>query len=103
MRQLGFTTVIIPGVNSVNVVMLTEVLGTAKIEVDSSLVGGPQPSGVTTASSSSASPAAASSQQKKKPIPLNSEDKLFENLRDTNFAIVGNLLNKVARRLNDDY
>ena len=76
---------------------------TAKIEVDSSLVGGPQQSGVTTASSSSVSPIAASSQQKKRPIPLNSEDKLFENLRDTNFAIIGNLLNKVARRLNDDY
>jgi hypothetical protein len=36
-------------------------------------------------------------------VLLSSEDKLFDNLRDTNFAIVGNLLNKVARRLNDDY
>ena len=40
--------------------------------------------------------------KKKGPIPLNSEDNLFENL-STNLAIVGNLLNKVARRLNDDY
>ncbi|KAG0124181.1 Sec1-like protein [Tuber indicum] len=85
--------------------LIDETIGihNSKIEVDSSLVGGPQQSGVTAASSSSASPAATSSQQKKKPISLNSEDKLFENLRDTNFAIVGNLLNKVARRLNDDY
>ncbi|KAG0633993.1 Sec1-like protein [Tuber brumale] len=86
--------------------LIDETIGihNSKIEVDSSLVGGPQQSGVTAASSSSsASPAATSSQQKKKPISLNSEDKLFDNLRDTNFAIVGNLLNKVARRLNDDY
>jgi len=103
MRQLGSTTVIILEIDSVTLTKLTETRDTAKIEVDSSLVGGPQQSGVTTASSSSVSPAAASSQQKKRPIPLNSEDKLFENLRDTNFAIVGNLLNKVARRLNDDY
>ena len=33
----------------------------------------------------------------------NTPHKLFENLRDTNFAILGILLNKVARRLNDDY
>lgn len=58
--------------------------------------GGTQPS-----SSSAAAPA--SSQKQKRPVVLSSEDKLFENLRDTNFAIVGNLLNKVARRLNDDY
>jgi hypothetical protein len=36
-------------------------------------------------------------------VLLSSEDKLFDNLRDTNFAIVGSLLNKVARRLNEDY
>lgn len=40
---------------------------------------------------------------KKRTVPLDSSDKLYEDLRDTNFAIVGNLLNKVSRRLQADY
>lgn len=75
---------------------------TAKIELDAALVGPPQQQGSAQSSSSSAA-APASSQKQKRPVVLSSDDKLFENLRDTNFAIVGNLLNKVARRLNDDY
>ena len=39
----------------------------------------------------------------KRKIPLDASDKMFDQLRDTNFAIVGNLLNKVARRLASDY
>ncbi|KAG0635983.1 hypothetical protein HOY80DRAFT_1090750 [Tuber brumale] len=82
MGQLGSTTGIIQGFNTVTVIMLTAVPGTAKIEVDSSLVGSPPQSGITTAHS---------------PSTWN----LGDNLRDTNFAIVGNRLNKVPRRLND--
>lgn len=75
----------------------------AKIELDAALVGPPQQQQGTAQSSSSSAAAPVSSQKQKRPVVLSSEDKLFENLRDTNFAIVGNLLNKVARRLNDDY
>lgn len=72
--------------------------------MDAALVGPPQQQqGAATSSSSSSAAAPASSSKQKRPVLLSSEDKLFENLRDTNFAIVGNLLNKVARRLNDDY
>ena len=39
----------------------------------------------------------------KRKVPLDASDKMFDQLRDTNFAIVGNLLNKVARRLASDY
>lgn len=79
----------------------------AKIELDAALVGPPQqqqqqPTNVESSSSTVISPIP-TTQQKKRPVLLSSEDKLFDNLRDTNFAIVGNLLNKVARRLNDDY
>ncbi|KAL2001192.1 hypothetical protein VTN02DRAFT_2117 [Thermoascus thermophilus] len=66
-------------------------------DVDSSIVGAaptPQPS---QGSSSSASLA------KKRKIQLDSSDQLFSQLRDANFAIVGDLLNKVARRLESDY
>ncbi|KAL1898410.1 Vacuolar protein-sorting-associated protein 33 [Ceratocystis pirilliformis] len=41
----------------------------------------------------------ASSQTRKRAIQLDSSDKLYDQLRDANFAIVGSLLNKVARRL----
>lgn len=84
---------------------LTEFIG--KIELDAALLGPPpqsqqQPGNVDSSSSSSKLPVSAA-HQKKRPVLLSSEDRLFDNLRDTNFAIVGNLLNKVARRLNDDY
>ncbi|KAG0350964.1 hypothetical protein BGZ54_003500, partial [Gamsiella multidivaricata] len=39
----------------------------------------------------------------KKKVPLNGGDKLFSEIRDLNFAVVGGLLNKVAKRINADY
>lgn len=56
-------------------------------KVDTTVVGAP-------AQSSAATP-----QNRKRTIQLDSSDKLYEQLRDANFAIVGSLLNKVARRL----
>ncbi|KAK3180611.1 Vacuolar protein-sorting-associated protein 33 [Lecanicillium sp. MT-2017a] len=57
----------------------------------------------TKADTSIVGPAAQSSsttsQSRKRNIPLDSSDTLYEQLRDANFAIVGSLLNKVARRL----
>jgi hypothetical protein len=68
--------------------------------VDSSVVGpaaGQPPS--------QGSPAAAPPTRPglKRKIQLDSSDQLFSQLRDTNFAIVGDILNKVARRLESDY
>lgn len=40
---------------------------------------------------------------KKRKHQLSSTDLLFAELRDKNFAVVGAILNKTARRLNDDY
>lgn len=56
-------------------------------EVDTSIVG------ATTQST------AATSQNKKRAISLDSNDTLYEQLRNSNFVIVGGLLNKVVRRL----
>ncbi|KAF5257502.1 hypothetical protein FOXYS1_11967 [Fusarium oxysporum] len=56
-------------------------------KVDTTVVGAP------------AQASAAASQSRKRTIQLDSSDKLYEQLRDANFAIVGSLLNKVARRL----
>ncbi|PSR92389.1 Sec1-like protein [Coniella lustricola] len=66
-------------------------------EVDSTIVGAP----AQTAQTGTATPAS-SNQSRKRKIQLDSSDKMFDQIRDTNFAIVGNLLNKVARRLQTD-
>ncbi|KAF2707542.1 vacuolar sorting protein-like protein [Pleomassaria siparia CBS 279.74] len=59
-------------------------------EVDSSVVGGatPQPGQTGSASTSM-----------KRKVLIDSKDSLYTTLGDSNFAIVGNLLNKAARRL----
>lgn len=56
-------------------------------KVDTTVVGAPAQS------------SAATSQSRKRTIQLDSSDGLYHQLRDANFAIVGGLLNKVARRL----
>ncbi|TQN72254.1 Vacuolar protein sorting-associated protein 33A [Colletotrichum shisoi] len=69
--------------------LIDEVFGIQnnQAEVDTTVVGAPSQSSTTSA------------QARKRKIQLDSSDKLYEQLRDTNFAIVGSLLNKVARRL----
>lgn len=57
-------------------------------KVDTTIVGAPARSG-----------AAATTQGRKETVLLDSSDKLYDQLRDANFAIVGGMLNKVARRL----
>lgn len=76
--------------------LLDEVFGIQnnQTEVDSTIVGAPSQA----AQSASAAPVA-SNQPRKRKIQLDSSDKMFDQIRDTNFAIVGNLLHKVARRL----
>lgn len=65
-----------------------------QIELDASLIGqAPQASSTNTQEIPS---------QKRK-VKLDSKDKLYAQLRDANFGIVGGLLNKVARRLQSDY
>ncbi|KAK7398216.1 Vacuolar protein-sorting-associated protein 33 [Neonectria punicea] len=53
----------------------------------------------TTVVGATAQSSAATAQSRKRTIQLDSSDKLYDQLRDANFAIVGSLLNKVARRL----
>lgn len=70
----------------------------ALIELDTSLVAPPN-----TAPSASSSVTQQNPPSRIRKQPLNSSDPLFASLRDINFAIVGNVLNRVARRLSDDY
>ncbi|KAM0819303.1 putative Vacuolar protein sorting-associated protein 33A [Seiridium cardinale] len=81
--------------------LIDEVFGIQnnQTDIDSTIVGAPtqQPS-QSTSNAPSANPPS-----RKRKIQLDSSDKLYDGLRDTNFAIVGTLLNKVARRLQSDY
>ena len=66
--------------------------------IDTSIIGAAQGS-----QQPGKAPAAPSTQQGlKRKIWLDSTDKLYSQLSDTNFAIVDSLLNKVARRLQSD-
>ncbi|CAG7972954.1 unnamed protein product [Penicillium salamii] len=67
-------------------------------DVDTSIVGpasAPQPQ------ESSKSPQQHGPPKRK--VQLDASDQLFNQLRDANFAIVGDILNKVARRLENEY
>ncbi len=75
-------------------------------EVDSSITGtAPQTSTQQPQSSTSTNtvPPPTTRQSLKAKIKLDSSDSLYSQLRSANFAIVGSLLNKVARRLESDY
>ena len=73
-------------------------------EVESSIAGGiSQASSTQQSASSSTAPPPTAKQSLKRKIQLDSTDKLFSQLRNTNFAVVGPHLNKVARRLESDY
>ncbi len=74
------------------------------MEVDASLANAASAQTGTTAGTTATSGSGSTSVPgKKKKVPLNGGDKLFEELRDLNFAVVGGLLNKVAKRINADY
>ncbi|KAK4565496.1 Vacuolar protein-sorting-associated protein 33 [Recurvomyces mirabilis] len=80
--------------------LLDEVFGVANntVEVDSSVLGGaPAPQQQQTAT-----PTTTPTTATKRKVPLDSTDKLFPEIRDANFATIGPLLNKTARRLQSD-
>jgi len=85
--------------------LIDEVFGiqNSQTDVDSTIVGAPALPTAQGASAAAAAAPASNTQARKRKIQLDSSDKLFEQLRDANFAIVGSLLNKIARRLQSDY
>ncbi len=96
-REIDFATVLLTQLTYEG--LIDEMFGIKhnKADIESSIVGaapGPQQSGK--------APAAPTQQGMKRKIKLDSSDKLYEQLRDTNGAIVDGLLNKVARRLQSD-
>ena len=99
-REVDFATVLLTQLTYEG--LIDELVGIQnnQADVDTAVVG-PAPSAP---GNSSRNPAPAQPQQgMKRKIQLDSSDKLYEQLRDSNFAIVGSLQNKVARRLKSDY
>ncbi|CAK1363262.1 unnamed protein product [Cercospora beticola] len=80
--------------------LLDEVFGIANntTEVDSSILGGAPPAASQQQNGSTPAPTAAT----KRKVVLDSNDKLYPDLRDANFATVGPALNRIARRLASD-
>ncbi|OZJ04384.1 hypothetical protein BZG36_02405 [Bifiguratus adelaidae] len=73
------------------------------LELDASKVGNTQQGQGGAQARNPTSPGTGHGGIKKRNYALNSSDALFAQLRDLNFAIVGGLLNKTAKRLNDSY
>lgn len=97
-REIDFATVLLTPLTYEG--LIDELFGIKdnQAEIDSSIVG-PAP-GTQASSTTQANP---QQQGLKRKIQLDSSDKLYEQVRDTNIAISGRLLNKVARRLESDY
>ena len=102
-REVDFATVLLTQLTYEGLV--DEVIGiqNSQAEVDSSIVGAAPPPQQPSSSSKPPVPVQQTQQGRKRKIQLDSTDKLYGQLRDSNFAIVGGLLNKVARRLEADY
>jgi hypothetical protein len=100
-REVDYATPLLTQLTYEGLIDETVGIQNNQADVDSSVVGAaPQPA---QSSSKNVGSAPAPAQSKKRKILLDSSDKLYDQLRDTNFAIVGSLLNKVARRLQTDY
>ncbi|KAI0049280.1 Sec1-like protein [Auriscalpium vulgare] len=87
--------------------LIDEVVGikNCHVEVPVSLLNAPSnPAAPPSAASTSTAPAPALAKEKKRKHHLSSAtDPIYAELRDLNFASVGKRLNRVARRLDDDY
>jgi vacuolar protein sorting-associated protein 33A len=99
-RDVDFATVLLTQLTYEGLIEETVGIQHNHAEVDSSISGtAAQSSSQQSQSSTSTNP----STNLKSKIKLDSSDALYSQLRSTNFAVVGSLLNKVARRLESDY
>ncbi|OAG39377.1 hypothetical protein AYO21_06393 [Fonsecaea monophora] len=101
-REVDFATVLLTQLTYEG--LIDELVGIKhnRAEVDSAIIGA-APQQRSQIDSSSTSPAPAVRQGLKRRIQLDSSDSLYEQLRSSNFALIGPHLNKIARRLESDY
>jgi len=99
-RGVDFPTVLLTQLTYEGLIDEEYGINSNQVEIDSSIAGAP-PLQVSQASSSSSAAAQTSSLKRK--IILDGSDALYGTLRDANCAVVGPILNKVARRLQTTY
>lgn len=95
-REVDFATALMTQLTYEGLLDETFTVESNQVEVDSTLLG----NAPAAQAGSSANPA---SQSTKRKVQLDSSDKLYSQLRDTNCAVVGPILNKVARGLQSTY
>ena len=102
-RDIDFATVLLTQLTYEG--LIDEIVGIKhnRAEVDSSVIGPTPQQKPQIGSSSASAPATATKQGLKRRIQLDSSDTLYEQLRSSNFALIGPHLNKIARRLESDY
>ncbi|KAF2736592.1 Sec1-like protein [Polyplosphaeria fusca] len=88
-REVDFPTVLLTQLTYEGLIDEVFDISANQTEVDSSIVGGSAPTGQGGSASTSM----------KRKIAIDPKDALYSTLCDSNFAVVGNLLNKAARRL----
>ncbi|OJJ85270.1 Sec1 family protein [Aspergillus glaucus CBS 516.65] len=97
-REVDFGTALLTQLTYEGLIDETVGIKHNQADVDTTIVG------PGAAQESSKAPQQQTSKQgQKRKIQLDDSDQLFSQLRDANFAIVGDILNKVARRLESDY
>ncbi|KAI9851751.1 MAG: hypothetical protein M1838_002828 [Thelocarpon superellum] len=102
-REVDFATVLLTQLTYEGLVDELMHIRNNQAEIDSSIIGA-APTGQASQSPTNNNTSSLQSQQgMKRRIQLDSSDKLYHQLRDANFAIVGGILNKIARRLESDY
>jgi hypothetical protein len=89
-REVDFPTVLLTQLTYEGLIDEVLSISANQTEVDSSVIGGATPQQGQTGSASASM---------KRKIMIDPKDTLYNELGDANFAIVGNLLNKAARRL----
>lgn len=89
-REVDFPTVLLTQLTYEGLIDEVFNISANQTEVDSSVVGGAAPQQGQTGSASTSM---------KRKVMIDAKDTLYADLSDANFAIVGNLLNQAARRL----
>ncbi|OJJ96546.1 hypothetical protein ASPACDRAFT_125207 [Aspergillus aculeatus ATCC 16872] len=102
-REVDFGTPLLTQLTYEGLIDETVGIKNNQADIDTSIIGGAATVPQAQESSKGPQQPSSSKQHQKRKIQLDSSDQLFSQLRDANFAIVGDILNKVARRLESDY
>ncbi|KAK2749236.1 hypothetical protein FQN57_006852 [Myotisia sp. PD_48] len=101
-RDVDFATVLMTQLTYEGLVDELFEINHNHVEVDSTIIGAAAAPPSSSQPASASTPATSTPSLKRK-IQTDSSDQLYSQLRDSNFAIVGGILNKTARRLESDY